>query len=256
VLGLAASLLGACAGGCRTAPEPARPSATEVLDESHASSGTPSETPTRTGPVEKLDESEVQALVMSMVDDYLATLGELVYLHLRSPSESPRQRWIALSILRNGTGAALDIGTGRNPTTDLLDLLVLVRLQRSAIERHWIPDEWPALDPESSLSPLRELEETCWEEAGLVLDDAQRVALKELIDHWIEVHPEQRVVELVRVPAFAKTRNVSNRVRRGQAIALLRDVNEATRAIDDARLLGERALWASSRLPYVLGQQV
>lgn len=42
---------------------------------------------------------------------------------------------------------------------------------------------------------------------------------------------------------------------RGEAQGLLQEVGEASAAVDDARLLGERLLWFAGRYPYLLGEQ-
>ncbi len=239
--------------GCRTS-DSKLPSATDRLRSDSASR------PEVERDKHKLDELEVQARLMSMVDEYLAALGEAVYLHLRHDRATPHQRSLATSILRNGTGAAIDIGASANPTTSVLDLLVVATLQRSALERIWIPREWPDGGPDGcaleAVALMREAESLLWDHASVVLDDDQKRVLRGLIESWIEEHPNQAVVELTRFRDFAHTRNVSSLTSREIAATLLREVGEVARAIDDVRLLGERSLWYSSRLLYVLGQQV
>jgi len=72
---------------------------------------------------------KMQAMVMDMADDYIASLGESVYLLTRSRTLNAKSRWLAQSFLRNGVGASLDIAVGPNPAVSLLDLLVLTSLQ-------------------------------------------------------------------------------------------------------------------------------
>ncbi len=82
---------------------------------------------------------ETQAVVMSMADDYIAALGESVYLLTKNNKLSSKGRWLAQSFLRNGVGASIDIGAGPNPPADILDLLVLASLQSWSFEKHWMP---------------------------------------------------------------------------------------------------------------------
>ena len=75
---------------------------------------------------------------MDMADDYIASLGESVYLLTRSDKLDSKGRWLAQSFLRNGVGASLDIAVGPNPAVNLLDLLVMTSLQTWSFEVHWI----------------------------------------------------------------------------------------------------------------------
>ncbi len=205
---------------------------------------------------EGTSELEIQALVMLMADDYSAALGETTYLVLREGDVDPTARWLALSFLRNGMGAAIDIASGPNPDVALLDLLVLGSLQTGAFESHWVP---AGIDPElgaAAVARLRAAEDALWSEARSVISPDQEATLRKLLATWVAEHPDQTVVSFVRFEDFTKERELSTAAARGRASGLLAEVGEATRAVDEARLLGERALWFASRYPYVLGQQV
>ena len=197
---------------------------------------------------------KMQAMVMDMADDYIASLGESVYLLTRSGQLDSRGRWLAQSFLRNGVGASLDIAVGPNPAVSLLDLLVLTSLQSWSFEVHWIPAGigeagFPALDR------LKRAETDAWISARDVLSADQLDTLRGLIDAWIAENPDRTVVALVRFNEFSDERKISSLRLRGQAQGLLREVGEAVAAVDEARLLGERLLWFAGRYPYLLGEQ-
>ena len=197
---------------------------------------------------------KMQALVMDMADDYLASLGESVYLLVRSGKLDSKGRWLAQSFLRNGVGASLDIAVGPNPSVSLLDLLVLTSLQAWSFEAHWIPAGIgdagiPALDR------LKRAEEYAWTSAKKVLSEDQLITLRELISAWISENPDRTVVALVRFNEFDDERKISSLSLRGKAQGLLKEVSEASAVVDEARLLGERLLWFAGRYPYLLGEQ-
>ncbi|MEZ6194575.1 MAG: hypothetical protein R3F20_02440 [Planctomycetota bacterium] len=196
---------------------------------------------------------EIQALVMGMADDYGASLGEAVYLAVRSESADAKARWLAQSFLRNGMGAAIDIGASSNPTVAMLDLLVLSSLQSWAFEKHWIPAGIGESGHEAA-ARLREAERELWEASEHVLTADQHETLRGLIAEWIESHPDRTVVSLVRFDEFTALRRTPT-VNVEAASGLLADVEAATAAVEDATLLGERILWFAGRLPYILGQQ-
>ena len=196
----------------------------------------------------------MQALVMGMADDYIASLGESVYLLTRSGKLDSKGRWLAQSFLRNGVGASLDIAVGPNPPVNLLDLLVLTALQSWSFEAHWIPvgigdTGLPALNR------LKRAEADVWASARAILSEDQLRTLRKLIDTWISENSDRTVVALVRFKEFADERRISSIHLRGMAQGLLQEVGEASAAVDDARLLGERLLWFAGRYPYLLGEQ-
>lgn len=192
---------------------------------------------------------------MTMADEYIAGLGEAVYLVARSGQQSPKARTLTQSFLRNGVGAAIDIAAGPNPSVAILDLLVLSALQTWAFEAHWMP-EGIGDGGKAAVARIRRAEEDIWHAAASSLTDEQLATVRRLVDHWIAEHPDRTVVSLVRFADFGDERKLSTASLRGEAGGLLREVSDATGAIDDARLLGERALWFASRYPYVLGEQV
>lgn len=197
---------------------------------------------------------EIQALVMSMADDYIAALGESVYLFTRRGEVSPKGRWLAQSFLRNGVGASIEIGAGANPPVDLLDLLVLASLQTWSFEAHWIPAGIGEAG-RPALARLKRAEADMWVAARQILGDEQLITLRGLIDAYIAENPDRTVVASVRFGEFAEERRINSLSMRAQAQGLLQDVSAATAAIDDARLLGERLLWYAGRYPYLLGEQ-
>jgi len=199
-------------------------------------------------------ELKMQALVMGMADDYIATLGETVYLLTRSGKLDSKGRWLAQSFLRNGVGASLDIAVGPNPSTNLLDILVLASLQTWSFEVHWIPAGiGEAGSP--AVPRLKQAEDDLWTTARQVLSEAQLTTLRGLVSAWIAENPDRTVVGLVRFDEFADARKISSLALRTKAQGLLKEVKEASMAVEDFRLLGERLLWYAGRYPYLLGEQ-
>lgn len=201
-----------------------------------------------------IPSAQLQSRVMNMADDYIAAISEAVMLYLRRDEVTPQGRALAQSFLRNGVGAALDIGAGPNPAVNLLDLLVLSTMQTRAFEDRWMPAGIGEAGT-GTLVRMRQAETDLWSKASDLLTAEQAAVLRRLIDAWFEQNPHRTVVSLVRFVEFSDSRNISSTSLRGQATGLLREISEVTGAIDDARLFGERALWFTSRYPFVVGQQ-
>ncbi|MHC5114526.1 MAG: hypothetical protein ACYTGP_08885 [Planctomycetota bacterium] len=229
--------------GCETPPQPTHPE--ESLAEAFAN---------EEGVTTEL---ELQALVMAMADDYGSRMWEITYDLLSQERVTPNERALGRVWLRSSIAAAIDIGAGANPDVALLDMLVLVSLQTAAFERHWIPNVWGEDRGRPVLARLETLEGTMWTSASEVLDDRQRATLRRLIDEWLD-RPENEgryIVEAVRFREFADDRRVQNLALTQEANGLLREVAEAVRSVDDIRLLGERAMWYSTRALALAGHQ-
>jgi hypothetical protein len=86
------------------------------------------------------------------------------------------------------------------------------------------------------------------------LSEGQLANLSKLVAEWKTAHPESTVVSLVRFVEFAETRRLSAESR-ASASGLLASVRDASAAVEDVKLLGDRVLWYMGRYPYLLGQQ-
>lgn len=202
-----------------------------------------------------MTQLEVQAVVMQMADDYMAQLGEAIYLVAGEARNDPRARWLAMSFLRNGVGAAVDIATGPNPAVSILDLLVLSSLQTWAFEKQWVP---AGIDPTlgaATVERLKKTERDLWQSSSRVLSDQQRQTLRELIEAWKQANPDRTVVSFVRFDEFSDARRLPASGQRNKASGLMREVSQATATVEDTRLLGERLIWFAGRYPYILGEQ-
>lgn len=214
-----------------------------------------SEAPSNSPGIEATGAFErTQALVMAMADEYIAALGESVYVLTKREDLSPEGRALAHSFLRNGVGASIDIGAGANPPVDMLDLLVLASLQTWSFEAQWMPRGIGEAGA-PALERLKRAESDLWSTARQTLSDEQLATLRSLIDSWISENPDRIVVSLVRFEEFADARRTSSTAIRREASGLLREVSEVAGAIDEARLLAERVLWFAGRYPYLVGEQ-
>ena len=197
----------------------------------------------------------LQSAVMSMSDDWNSALGAMVYQVQRECGSDMDCMWITQAFLRNSMGASLDVAVGPNPSVAIMDMLVLCSLETWALKYHWAGFGIPLESGLAGAKQLAKARDSLWEQAADHLKVDELARLHMLIDAWITRHPDQTIVSFVRLADFASDRNQLTLAERADAGGLLEELNEVSLAVDDARLLGERALWYSSRYPYVLGQQ-
>ena len=197
----------------------------------------------------------LQSAVMSMSDDWNSALGAMAFEMQRACGSDMQCMWVTQAFLRNGMGASLDVAVGPNPSVAIMDMLVLCSLETWALEHHWAGVGIPLEAGLAGAKQLANARDALWEQAADHLKVAELARLRALIDAWVMRHPDQSIVSFVRLADFASDRNQLTLAERADAGGLLEELNEVSVAVDDARLLGERALWYSSRYPYVLGQQ-
>jgi hypothetical protein len=205
--------------------------------------------------VDTVQALALQSAVMSMSDDWNSALGAMAYEMQRACGSDMECMWVTQAFLRNGMGASLDVAVGPNPSVAIMDMLVLCSLETWALEHHWAGFGIPLEAGLAGAKQLAKARDSLWEQAADHLKAPELARLRALIDAWIARHPDQGIVSFVRLSDFASDRNQLTLAERAEAGGLLQELSEVSVAVDDARLLGERALWYSSRYPYVLGQQ-
>ena len=205
--------------------------------------------------VDTVQALALQSAVMSMSDDWNSALGAMAYDMQRACGSDMECMWVTQAFLRNGMGASLDVAVGPNPSVAIMDMLVLCSLETWTLEHHWAGFGIPLEAGLAGAKQLAKARDSLWEQAADHLKAPELARLRALIDAWIARHPDQGIVSFVRLSDFASDRNQLTLAERAEAGGLLEELTEVSVAVDDARLLGERALWYSSRYPYVLGQQ-
>jgi len=202
-----------------------------------------------------LNQAQLQALVMGMADTFGGGTMQ-ASLALEAHVMQPSDRVIAHGVKYLGVTAAMTIAAGPSPEAALIDLLVLARMQPVGVERRLsLPDVGPGLAEYAPqcISFLRTVEKLVWKDAERILTPEQQEKLRSVIDAWLAEHPKLIAVYYVRLSDFTDLRNPRHAT---VVKGLLADVGNATRAVDDVRLLGERALWLGSRMPLAVGFQV
>jgi hypothetical protein len=158
--------------------------------------------------------------------------------------------------------AAYTVVTGPRPLADLLDLVVLASLSRHYSER-WTVETFGA-DPAPLVRAHRLLEDEAY---GFLLKQADQKAVdsvRGIVDAWYARHPDATEVGFVRFVEFAKeagtplegNRAIPSNLFRMLGLDPLEGMDPAVRQIEQSRLLAERAIYFTKRLPYLLDIQL
>lgn len=219
----------------------------------------------RTGGAKKTTNSLeiLQSEVMRMADLYVASVAQASD-EFRAEVPTPEGRLAALQWKLLEATAAYINASGENPVLNAVDLAVLANMSLYAIENQWIRGPFGArADP--LLKAHRQLEQATWEILDPLLSPEQLKTLRELVDEYHHRFPNSRFAAGIRLPELATSLGWGTdqeASRRGASLLSLlymdpfAGLDPATIALQQTRLLAQRAMYYGQRMPMLLGWQV
>lgn len=202
---------------------------------------------------------QLRNFLMDFADRYSQMIGQAADT-LQRTSKDPDMRAGIHSIKLFPCSAAFSIAIDQNPHMALLDMEVLVHLQ-GAVWKENLPKRFGG--SASVLLKIQEgLEKDIDEIALKVLTPEKLEELKALVNDWHKEHPDQRYVSYIRFSDFLEVRHNWQRQKStplsiGGLLSIFQLVNmdETTRSVDQARMVAERAMYLTERLPTILRWQ-
>jgi hypothetical protein len=149
--------------------------------------------------------------------------------------------------------AAIQIVSGPKPGAALVDMVVLVSLSRRVIERDWLVLYGEPAKP--VLESYQRLEQDAW---ALLGDPGkrERAGLDALLAAWVKNHPQVHNPSFVRFADFSSTEEEHIRAIPGLLDLVGLDpfagMDPTVREVEQSRLLAERAVYYTQRLPRLL----
>ncbi len=199
-----------------------------------------------------MTQAELQSLVMNFSDHFAVAItvatDDLIH-RVGSPQGRRDARETGLFFIT----AAFMNAANPNPEVALLDMVVMVTLGRIVVEKHWVPQVWGD-QGKGMLEAFRTLEAQIWAIAAKVLTQEQQQELHALIREWREKHPNQVVVAHSRFSDFAALRQKSPLADAARSGGFL-GIKGAGRAVDEIRLVSERAMFYLQRMPPMVNWQ-
>jgi hypothetical protein len=234
--------------GCAIVDGVQRSAAREVQSNTARSSSLMSDT-------SRITIGELNALTNAFADRYMTYLSDAADA-ISKDNANPIQRKLANDIRLIQVSSVYDIVTNADPYTQLLDLVLVVTLQ----SRQWIDEDQAELQFGARSRPLidasRRAREDVWKIAGRVMKPEQLEVLDGMILDWRRRNPTVQMLSFVRFDDFAASRDKSMIADVKSGGGLLAPVDEAKKAVDEVRLLAERAFFLGKRLPFLMQWQV
>lgn len=203
----------------------------------------------------RLTQAELSALVRAFADRYTEICNQALD-DLKRLVHTPRARAVAQGRKAYGAASMYAIAARPNPEVALLDLAVQVTVEREIYTRGAATEVFA--EHASILEEAYDrLDADVWALAARVFTEAQLDELRDAIEQWLVDNPNQRYLGFVQVDNFARFRQNSSLGDVGSpgGLSMLAPINEATRAADEIRLLGERALYVAQRMPLLVEAQ-
>ena len=207
----------------------------------------------------RLGYSQLRGFLMDFADRYMQMVGQAADT-LQKENRDPNARVAIQSIKLFPCSAAFSIAIDANPRMALLNMEVLVHLQGS-VWKEEAPAKFGA-KAAGLLNVQKELENDIDAIALKTLTPEQLDQLKTLVAEWRTEHPNQRYVSYIRFSDFSEMSSrrrskSSNPFSIAGLLSALQVVNmdEATRSVDQARMVAERTIYLSQRIPTLLRWQ-
>jgi hypothetical protein len=196
--------------------------------------------------------AQLQLEVMDFSDRFVAATWSALD-GILAGEEDPVRRAAILSWKVRYSSAAMEIGSGADPRTSLLDMAIFVAAGRWALDEYWIPEIFGPAGVR--LQPVyADLETRIWDLVGRKLLPAQVDLLRDLITQWTKETPPGYEVSLVRFRNLEGVRAADFQSPRN-ARGLLASVRSWLGEVNTSLLLGERIIFYLERTPRLLAQQ-
>lgn len=222
------------------------------LEWNSAQSGTSAQDSETAGGQGRKSPAQLQLEVMDFSDRYVASTWAALE-GVLAAEQDPRRRAAILAWKVRYSSAAMEIGSGADPRTSLLDMALFVTAGRWALEEYWIPEIF-GQEGRRLRSVYADLEQTIWELVANKLTPAQTDLLRALILQWTKENPPAYEISLLRFRNLEGVRAADFQSPRN-ARGLLASVKAWLGEVNTSLLFGERILFYLERTPRLLAQQ-
>jgi hypothetical protein len=196
---------------------------------------------------------QIDIATIGFAEWYLARLAEACDALARQ-AESPEQRYEALRLKANQAASVYAIVSGPNPIIHVLDLAMLLNLTH----QKWVREGRAATVFGQPSPVLVEAIEQSMRRgtanALRVVTEAELEVVRKSVAEWRQENPGLSEIEYIRLEDYIT--ELARSVTPQEGDDLLSHVQAAAAGLDQTRLLGERAMYLTSRFPRVMQWQI
>jgi hypothetical protein len=175
---------------------------------------------------------------------------------------SPETRALAQRFKVDQVSSAVSVAAGPNPTVNLVDMMVMLRLQSHFLKDYWVPVVFGER-ARPLLSAYQRLEEEIWAMSKNVLETQQLGELKKIIAEWIGKNPEAHPTGHIPFHLLAREAGSYPKAKgrpTGSLFGLLfidplAGLDPTRQAIESSQYLAERSMFYLQHMPRILQEQ-
>jgi len=196
--------------------------------------------------------AELQSLVFGLADRYVQGYAELLTEFAELETAPAALRLTAHLEKVHTASAVYSLAAGPSPEAALLDMMALATLRRLQLEKNLEARFGAAAAQARPLVEFaRTAEQEVWAAAARYVSKEQAAELSRLAETWFAQNADLEFSSLVHFHDFyaANAGGALGEVMRGNSRGMLGPLRDAVSSIDEARLLSERAMYLSVRLP-------
>ncbi|MCA9286240.1 MAG: hypothetical protein KDA22_13530, partial [Phycisphaerales bacterium] len=200
----------------------------------------------------RMSSAELQATLFGYADTYIALIGQSAD-NLMAMQRDAQWRVNAIRAKLDGAEAVVEIVTGPNPTVALLDLAVMVTIQRQVWIDYWEPIRFKEA-AYNYMDSLERLENEIWRIADRALTPEQVAELHVLAGDIRQQYIHQVFVTNLRASQITASLDESaGTVRASSGLVNLFGLAPAMEEVTRTRVLAERMFYFSQKLPTLIG---
>ena len=194
-------------------------------------------------------EAELQLELMSYADRYAAVVAQVID-DVERLGPPPETRRAVLGDMVFSAAAAFTIAADPDPQVALLDMVVMTTLGRVVYEDYWRPRLGEPAD--LVIAAFLKLERDIWTVAAPILSQDQQQELRDRIAAFHADNPELSTFSHLRFADFPSKR-ASSTLKKKKSGGIFGSVRNITDQVEQTRIMAERAMYLSSRLPLLTG---
>jgi len=196
-----------------------------------------------------LTEAELQLELMSYADRYAAVVAQIID-DVERLGPPPETRRAVLGDMVFSAAAAFTIAADADPQLGLLDMVVMTTLGRVVYEDYWRPRLGEPAN--LAIAAFQKLERDIWAVATPILSEDQQQEVRERIETFHADNPELSTFSHLRFADFPSKRS-SSTLQKKKSGGIFGSVRNITDQVEQTRIMAERAMYLSSRLPLLTG---
>ena len=196
-----------------------------------------------------ITDAVLQADLMSYADRYASIAAQAIE-DVERLEPPPNLRRTVMGDLVFSAAAAFTIAAEVDPQIALLDMVVMATLGRMIYEEIRLPEHGSYVEP--VMVAMTKLEDQAWRIADPVLTTTQKTELLERIETFHITNPELTSFSHLRFADFPSKRESSS-LKATSSGGIFKSVRRMTDQVEQTRMLAERAMYLSTRLPLLGG---